>query len=377
MGCGTILASGSWVEGSAYLHIQEVGHRYGEVTALEQISLQLDKSQILALLGPSGSGKSTLLAAIAGLIQPTMGSIHLDGQPLLHLPVEKRGLGMVFQDYALWPHLNVAQNIAFPLQQQGIPAHQMRLRVHQALERVGLVGYEDRYPGALSGGQQQRVALARAVVGEPRLLLLDEPFSALDPATRAAVRAEIGWMLRQLQLTTVLVTHDREEAFELADQVAILLEGRIQQLAPPQAVYERPATVGVAQFLGLNLIRVEPGSHSGTVHLAGGGPELRLLEPVSAATVYLTIPPERVLVLPDHPSLRSQQVRGRVLDVRYSGGEYRLFLELNPGEQAQRLQARSPVQPTGETVVVELPIAALHGISTEVVAGTPVGAPSG
>ncbi|MEN9229540.1 MAG: ABC transporter ATP-binding protein [Thermostichus sp. DG02_5_bins_236] len=348
------------------------------MTALEQISLQLGKSQILALLGPSGSGKSTLLAAIAGLIQPTAGSICLDGQPLLHLPVEKRGLGMVFQDYALWPHMTVAQNIAFPLQQQRIPVHQIRLRVAQALERVGLEGYGDRYPGALSGGQQQRVALARAVVGEPRLLLLDEPFSALDPATRAAVRAEIGGVLRQLQLTTVLVTHDREEAFELADQVAILLEGRIQQLAPPQEVYEQPATVGVAQFLGLNLIPVEPGSHTGTVRLAGRGPELRLLEPVSAATVYLSIPPERVLVLPDQPRLGAQQIRAQVLNVHYSGGEYRLSLQLLLGERVQRLQARSPVKPTGETVVVELPAAALHGITeVEVGAETLVGSPSG
>ena len=164
----------------------------------------------MALLGPSGSGKSTLLAAIAGIVKPHAGEILVDGRNLLDLPTEARGLGMVFQDYALWPHMTVAQNVAFPLRARKYPSRAISDRVDGALKRVGLQGFELRRPHQLSGGQQQRVALARAIAAETQLLLLDEPLSALDPATRSSVRGELAEILRKLDLTTIIVTHDRE-----------------------------------------------------------------------------------------------------------------------------------------------------------------------
>jgi ABC-type Fe3+/spermidine/putrescine transport system ATPase subunit len=344
-----------------YLKIRDVSHRFGSQLALESVSLELPKGQILALLGPSGSGKSTLLAVIAGLIQPTTGEIWLGEEAITHLPPERRDLGMVFQDYALWPHMTVTQNIAFPLRQKGIPTQQIRERVRQALAQVELTGFEDRYPAELSGGQQQRVALARAVVAEPRLLLLDEPFSALDPGTRSAVRAEIGLLLRRLGLTTILVTHDREEAFELSDQVAILLKGRIQQCAPPQEVYERPSHPAVATFLGLNLLRVQPGSTHRRVRI--GERELEVLNPEEMPLEWIAIAPERVQVLPYRRSLSPQQLLGWVRDACYSGGEYRLTVEIE-GSPAQFLRARASFKPQETHVVVELPVAALHGLGS-------------
>lgn len=347
-----------------YLKIRGISHRYGAHTALEQVWLELPKGQILALLGPSGSGKSTLLSAIAGLIQPSSGDIDLNGRSITLLPTEKRNLGMVFQDYALWPHMTVRQNIAFPLQHQGIPRREIQQRVEAALARVELSGYEGRYPGALSGGQQQRVALARAVVAEPQLLLLDEPFSALDPATRSAVRAEMGILLRQLGLTTVLVTHDREEAFELSDQVAILLDGRIQQCASPQEVYERPVNAAVARFLGLNVLRIQPGSSPSSVRVVGTEYDLMLLAPISETVEWLSIPPERVQILPYRGGLGPQQLLGQVVDARYSGGEYRLLVQID-GIPELKLRARTGVKPPEAQVVVELPTAALHGIGSD------------
>ncbi len=345
----------------SYLRIQDVTHRFGSQFALESVSLELPRGQILALLGPSGSGKSTLLAAIAGLIQPTSGEVWLGGEALTHLPPERRDLGMMFQDYALWPHMTVMQNIAFPLRQRGIPAQQVRERVEQALAQVELTGFEDRYPAELSGGQQQRVALARAVVAEPRLLLLDEPFSALDPETRSAVRAEIRLLLRRLGVTTVLVTHDREEAFELSDQVAILLKGRIQQCAAPEEVYERPSHPAVATFLGLNLLRVKPGSTPRRVRIGDGERELEVFNPEEMPPVWIAIAPERVQILPYRGSLAPQQLLGWVRDACYSGGEYRLTVEVE-GIPDQCLRARSSFKPQETHVVVELPIAALHGL---------------
>jgi ABC-type Fe3+/spermidine/putrescine transport system ATPase subunit len=237
----------------AFLVLQNICHRYGDKLALDNVSLEVRKSEIVALLGPSGSGKSTLLNAIAGIVKPSQGRIVVDGRELSQLPPEARQLGMVFQDYALWSHMTVSENVAFPLRVRKRPRQEISARMTNALQRLGLQDFAARRPQQLSGGQQQRVALARAVVAEAQLLLLDEPLSALDPATRLSVRGELAEILRKLDLTTIIVTHDRDEAFELADRVAILVEGRIQQYATPQEVYEQPSNLAVARFMGANL----------------------------------------------------------------------------------------------------------------------------
>src|SRR5215470_8640657 len=223
----------------AFLDIRHIYHSYGQNKALEDLSLEVDQSEVLALLGPSGSGKSTLLSILAGIIEPRSGTITLDGRRILELPASSRELGMVFQDFALWPHMSVGENVAFPLSVRGAAAPEIKQRVTDVLNRVELVGFEQRRVQELSGGQQQRVALARAIISRTRLLLLDEPLSALDDATRASVRADLALLLRRLRLTTIIVTHDRGEAFELADRVAIIVEGKIQQHGTAKEVYEQ------------------------------------------------------------------------------------------------------------------------------------------
>ncbi|MFN3524548.1 MAG: ABC transporter ATP-binding protein, partial [Paracoccus sp. (in: a-proteobacteria)] len=211
---------------------------YGPTKILRGINVALPRGQTLALLGPSGCGKTTLLRLVAGLLSPTSGDISIDGQlvagPGLFVPPEKRGLGMVFQDYALWPHLTVAGNVAFPLEMARVGRAEREARVTAALDRVGLGAMAQRNPSALSGGQQQRVAIARAIVGEPRIVLFDEPLSNLDRELRETMVAELGALIRGLGLTAIYVTHDQSEALTLADQVAVMEAGQIAQQAAPE-----------------------------------------------------------------------------------------------------------------------------------------------
>lgn len=235
------------------LYIAGLHKRFGDTLALDGIDLALPRGQVLALLGPSGCGKTTLLRCIAGLTDADAGEIHLDGQcvaaPGRHLSPDDRRLGMVFQDYALWPHMSVYQNVAFPLEMQGVRANARRPQVEWALSLVGLADYAERPPAALSGGQQQRVALARAIVGKPRLLLMDEPLSNLDKGLRESLALEIRSLIEELNLTAVFVTHDQHEAFALADRVAVLQQGRLQQVDAPEALFHTPATPAIADFV--------------------------------------------------------------------------------------------------------------------------------
>ncbi|MCE8020921.1 ABC transporter ATP-binding protein [Halomonas sp. MCCC 1A11036] len=235
------------------LRIDRLHKRFGQVVALDGIDLMLHRGQVLALLGPSGCGKTTLLRCIAGLSEANEGEILLDGEcvaaPGRHLSPDDRRLGMVFQDYALWPHMSVYQNVAFPLEMQGVKANARRPQVEWALELVGLADFAERTPGALSGGQQQRVALARAIVAKPRLLLMDEPLSNLDKGLRENLALEIRSLIEELGLTAVFVTHDQHEAFALADRVAVLQQGRLQQIDSPEALFHTPATPEIAAFV--------------------------------------------------------------------------------------------------------------------------------
>ena len=236
----------------AVIEIDGVSKRFGNASILRQVDLKVSAGAIIALLGPSGCGKTTLLRLISGLERPDKGRIALHGRVVaqngVFIPPEKRGVGLVFQDYALFPQYRVAENVAFGL--RTMPRHEREEVVTASLARVDMTGYEERYPHELSGGQQQRVALARALAPNPGVLLLDEPFSNLDAALRRRLRIELGALLRSLSVTTVFVTHDQEEALGVADEVAVMATGRVEQVGTPREVYQSPATKHVASAVG-------------------------------------------------------------------------------------------------------------------------------
>jgi ABC-type Fe3+/spermidine/putrescine transport system ATPase subunit len=239
-----------------FLEIERIAKSFGNTPVLRAVSLAVEEGEVVALLGPSGSGKTTLLRLLAGFEQPDAGNIRLGGREVAALPPARRGVGMVFQHYALFPHLDVAGNVAFGLHGRGLDREEVARRVAEVLRLVDLAGYERRPVTALSGGQQQRVAVARALAPEPRLLLLDEPLSNLDPALRERTRRSIRELVARLGITTVLVTHEQEEAFDLATRVAVLWAGELQQVGTPEELYERPANRVVARFIGrANLLR--------------------------------------------------------------------------------------------------------------------------
>jgi spermidine/putrescine ABC transporter ATP-binding subunit len=220
------------------------------VVAVDRVSATIDPGSFFTLLGPSGSGKTTTLMIVAGFVAPTRGEVFVDGRSVAGLPPQRRDLGMVFQSYAVFPHLTVFQNIAFPLEVRRTPAAELRRRVGEALELVRLTGYERRLPRQLSGGEQQRVALARALVFRPRVLLMDEPLGALDKKLRTHMQLELKHIQRQLHVTVLYVTHDQEEALTMSDRVAVMRRGRIEQVGTPAELYETPCSRFVADFLG-------------------------------------------------------------------------------------------------------------------------------
>lgn len=236
----------------ARLEVENLRKRFGPVVAVDGVSFSVDTGEILVLLGPSGCGKTTVLRCIAGLERPDQGEIRIDGSSIVHLPPERRNVGLVFQNYALFPHLTVAGNIAYGLRhgRRRISRKERNAKVAELLELVGLSGYARRKPHELSEGQKQRVALARALAVEPKILLLDEPLSALDAALRVELRRELRRILKERGTTSVYVTHDQEEALVLADRVGVMREGRLEQVDRPQELYERPKSLFVAQFLG-------------------------------------------------------------------------------------------------------------------------------
>ena len=242
----------------ASVTLRGLAKRYGAAVAVDGVDLAIDQGEMVALVGPSGCGKTTVLRMIAGLIEPDAGQVLIGGQNVTRAPVHQRNLGLVFQSYALFPHMSVFENVAFGLRRRGVREPELGRRVGAALELVRLDHLAARFPKQLSGGQQQRVALARSVVTEPRVLLLDEPLSNLDASLRDDMRVELRRLQQRLGITTVFVTHDQQEALTLADRMAVMRAGRIVQLGAPQEVYERPATSFVAGFVGRsNLFPVE------------------------------------------------------------------------------------------------------------------------
>jgi spermidine/putrescine transport system ATP-binding protein len=242
------------MENDSAIRVDRVTKRYGSVTAVDDVSLHVERGEFLTLLGPSGSGKTTLLRLIAGFDAPGSGKVYLGPRDVTDQPPYRRPIHTVFQQYVLFPHLNVFKNVAFGLEQKKLSKSDIERKVGEALELVHLSGYERRMPDELSGGQQQRVALARAIVLEPEALLLDEPMAALDFKLRKQMQQELKQLQRQLKMSFLLVTHDQEEAISLSDRIAVMTDGRVQQIGTPQHVYEHPETAFVANFIGISNI---------------------------------------------------------------------------------------------------------------------------
>jgi putative spermidine/putrescine transport system ATP-binding protein len=312
------------------LRLDRVSRSFGASVALAELDLTVRSGEFIALLGPSGCGKSTALNCVAGLLPLTGGSIWLDQQRIDQLPPERRGFGMVFQNYALFPHLTVRRNVAFGLMMRGFPKKEIRGRVDAALELVQLQAHADKLPGRLSGGQQQRVAIARAIVIEPPLILMDEPLSNLDAKLRLEMRAEIKRIHRDLQRTTIYVTHDQDEALSLADRIVVMNEGRTLQIDTPEELYSRPANLKVARFMGyrnildLDIERVQ----ENLVSLTGPGIRIKGVaqESLTTGRAVAAIRPDDIQV--DAPETSQGSVNegnvllGQAEIVEYCGRDY-------------------------------------------------------
>ncbi len=255
--------------GAGVVEIRQVHKRFADLTVLDDCSLTAQEGEILTLLGSSGCGKTTLLRCIAGFLTPDAGEIRIDGKDTVPVPVNRRPVGVVFQSYALFPHLTVAQNVAYGMRIRGTPQAEMRQRVERALATVSLSSLGERYPSQLSGGQQQRVAIARVLVLEPRVLLLDEPFNALDAKLRGSMQIELRQLIKRLGITAVFVTHDQEEALTMSDRIAVMRAGRIEQLGSPEEIFDQPRTAYVADFVGASNFW-ETQAVSGTIRLPSG-----------------------------------------------------------------------------------------------------------
>lgn len=295
-----------------YLVLNGLTKRYGNVAAVDHLSLAISQGEFVSLLGPSGCGKTTTLQMIAGFVEPSEGSIILNGRDLNKVPANKRGLGIVFQNYALFPHMTAAQNVAFGLEMQGVSKAESADRVTDTLKLVGLGHLADRYPARMSGGQQQRVALARALVIKPAVLLLDEPLSNLDAKLREEMQLELRSIQRTLGTTTVLVTHDQSEALALSDRIVVMNQGHVEQIAEPYAAYEQPNSEFVGGFLGkANIFQIQTTTQD-------GGPAVRIaealipLEGVSMQTASVIVRPEKILFSEAHPQALPGTMKTRV-----------------------------------------------------------------
>jgi putative spermidine/putrescine transport system ATP-binding protein len=322
--------------------------------ALDELTLTVKRGEFIALLGPSGCGKSTALNCIAGLLGLSGGSIWLDDLRIDTLPPERRGFGMVFQNYALFPHMSVERNIGFGLRMRNVPSAEIGPRVERALNLVQLAGQGHKLPGQLSGGQQQRVAIARAIVIEPPLILMDEPLSNLDAKLRVETRAEIRRIHRELDRATIYVTHDQDEALSLADRIVVMKDGSVQQIAPPPEVYAQPANLAVARFMGYrNVLELDVTGHDGgRVGLAGAGIALQgvAMQPLDGRRASVAMRPEEITV---GAAEGANTIAGRVDNVEYSGRDALLDVVTASGTV---LHVRGPVSIRhGDEVRVHVP----------------------
>ncbi|HXP73248.1 MAG TPA: ABC transporter ATP-binding protein [Stellaceae bacterium] len=316
---------------------ENVWHRFADFVALRGVSIEIPAGQFVTLLGPSGSGKTTLLRIISGLLRPQSGRIFIGDRDVTRLPADKREIGFVFQNYALFPHLTVFENVAFALRLRRVPAEEIGRRVHAALEKVFLEGLDARYPSQLSGGQQQRVALARAIAFDPTLLLMDEPLGSLDKRLRQQLQIELRRLQRAVGITTVYVTHDQEEAFSMSDQIAVMGSGKLHQLASPEQIYRQPADTFVAHFVGdLNYFegRYSPVSDGGGVVETERGLSIRVrreARDAPGALVGCGIRPEKLRIDADHAPY-DNQFSAKVRMLTFRGSHYWADLLLPSGD---------------------------------------------
>jgi spermidine/putrescine ABC transporter ATP-binding subunit len=322
---------------------------FGTVRAVDALDLAVHEGELLSLLGPSGCGKTTTLNLIAGFVAPSAGRVIVDGQDVTARPPHERGLGVVFQSYALFPHMSVFENVAFGLRERRVAKSEIGRRVGEALALVRLQGQGERRPSQLSGGMQQRAALARALVYAPRVLLLDEPLAALDRKLREEMRAELREILREVGITTVFVTHDQAEALSLSDRIAVMNQGRIEQLGPPRAVYERPATRFVADFIGGSSRLRGRASAPDRVELGPGvSVKVRLARPLQVGEdVELGIRPERVVVAPPGAAggAGTNRLVGRITRLTYLGAQTEVAVEIAGGQSLLGLVAEPSPAP--------------------------------
>lgn len=329
------------------LRLTDIGKTYGAVDAVKDISLDVASGEFVTFLGPSGSGKTTTLMMIAGFTEPTAGHIDLEGRPLDPIPVWRRDIGMVFQHYALFPHMSVAQNVAFPLEMRGVPKADRRKQVDDAMKMVGLAGFGTRLPKELSGGQQQRVALARAMVFKPRLLLMDEPLGALDKKLREKMQIEVMHLHKNLGATVLYVTHDQEEALVMSDRIAVFHEGRIDQIGTPRDLYETPKTKFVADFIGdTNFITGRIEAVDGSVAKVCGLFGQMAMKIDRGAAAVLAIRPERLKVLIGEAAGEGENMlTGTVKEMIYLGQSRKAIVTLDSGTEVAMLEQVAQNEP--------------------------------
>jgi ABC-type Fe3+/spermidine/putrescine transport system ATPase subunit len=347
----------------AEIRLEALCKHYGATVAVHEVSLSIEKGELVALLGPSGCGKTTTLRMIAGFVEPTSGRIHVQGRDITRLPPYRRDTGMVFQNYALFPHLTVAENIAFGLARRGLERGLIRTRVGEMVSMMRLQGLEDRLPQRLSGGQQQRVAVARALVINPTVLLLDEPFSNLDAKLRESTRVELRRIQHSLGLTSIFVTHDQQEAMAIADRIAVMDGGRVVQVGRAADIYERPASRFVAEFIGQASFlsgRITSIDHNGDHHFAGAAGEA-ITVPANRCDAGLAADQPCTLMLRPEGLFWSspgsaQSLSGTVDELSYQGPFVHVDIRLADGQHVlmEHRSAAGPAPGRGEAVGVRI-----------------------
>ncbi|SFU55102.1 ABC transporter ATP-binding protein [Bradyrhizobium arachidis] len=340
------------------VEIKSASKAYGAVRALDDVSLNVGAGEFVSLLGPSGSGKTTLLGILGGFILPTSGTILFGGRDVTFMPPHKRDIGVVFQNYALFPHMSVGENVAFPLRARRLPKSSWPDKVRAALSMVGLAGYEERGIAQLSGGQRQRVALARAMIFEPRLILMDEPLSALDKQLRESMQIELRTLHKRIQATIIYVTHDQREALTMSDRVAVMKDGRLVQIDEPARLHDHPADSFVASFIGeatlLPVRRVDTSS------VSLGNALLRSARAIpDGDALMLAVHSEKLLIDDGAQDGACNRLTGTVTDIVYQGESLRIFLALADGvalslRQPAYHQAYSRIPPLGGSLTVTL-----------------------
>ncbi len=340
------------------VEIRSASKAYGAVRALDDVSLNVGAGEFVSLLGPSGSGKTTLLGILGGFILPSSGTIHFGGRDVTYMPPHKRDIGVVFQNYALFPHMSVGENVAFPLRARHVPKSTWPDRVRSVLGMVGLAGYESRSIAQLSGGQRQRVALARAMIFEPRLILMDEPLSALDKQLRESMQIELRTLHKRIGATIIYVTHDQREALTMSDRVAVMRDGRLIQIDEPARLHDHPADAFVASFIGeatlLAVRRVDACS------VVLGNDLLRSARAIPAGEdLMLAVHSEKLLIDDGTADVACNRLTGTVSDIVYQGESLRIFLVLTDGSalslrQPSHHQAYSRIPPVGGSLTVTL-----------------------